>query len=55
LITIVTHASKVFKTPNIILKDTHVVERLRFEPIPLVEPIDTIGEQHVDDFVARVK
>jgi hypothetical protein len=31
------------------LKDTPVVEKPRFESIFLTEPIDTIGEQHVDD------
>ncbi len=55
LINIVTHASEVFKTPNIILKNTPIVERLGFESIPLAEPIDTIGEQPIDDLVARIE
>ncbi len=55
LINIVTHASKVFKTPNIVLKDTPIVDKPRFESIPLSKPIDTIGEQHVDDLVARIE
>jgi hypothetical protein len=55
LINIVTHAYEVFRTPNIILKDTPVVEKLRFESILLAEPIDTIGEQHVDDLVAKIE
>ncbi len=55
LINIVTHAFEVFRTPNIVLKDTPVVEKPRFESIPLAEPIDTIGEQHVDDLVVRIK
>ncbi len=55
LINIVTHAFKVFRTPNIVLKDTPIVEKPRFESIPLAEPIDTIGEQHVDDLVARIE
>ncbi len=55
MINIVTHASEVFKTLDTVLKNTYVVKKLGFEPIPLVEPIDTIGEQHVDDFVVRVK
>ncbi len=55
LINVVMHASEVFKTPNIILKDTPIVERLGFESIPLAEPIDTIGEQPVDDLVARIE
>ncbi len=49
LIDIVTHASNVFRTPNIVLKDTPIVDKPRSKPIPLAEPIDTIGEQHVDD------
>ncbi len=55
MIDIVTHAFEVFKTLDTILKDTYVAKKLGFEPIPLVEPIDTIGEQHVDDFAAWVK
>jgi hypothetical protein len=54
LINIVTHASMVFKTPNIVLKDTPIVDKPRFESIPLTKPIDTIGEQHVDDLVAKI-
>ncbi len=55
MIDIATHASKVFRTLNIVLKETHVVERLGLKPIPLVEPIDTTCEQHVDDLTTRVK
>jgi hypothetical protein len=40
LINIVTHASEVFMTPNIVLKDTLVVDKLNFESIPLAKPID---------------
>ncbi len=36
MINIVTHAYEVFRTPYIVLKDTHVVEKLGFEPIPFV-------------------
>jgi hypothetical protein len=55
LIDIVTHASKVFRTPNIILKETHVVEITGLKRIPLVEPIDTTCEQHADDLAIRVE
>jgi hypothetical protein len=44
LIEIVTHAFEVFRTPNTILKDTFVAKKLGFEHVPLVEPVDTIGE-----------
>jgi len=37
------------------LKNTPIVERLGFESIPLAEPIDTIGEQPIDDLVARIE
>jgi hypothetical protein len=49
------HAFEIFRTPNIVLKDTHVMEGLDLHPIPLVEPVDTIGEQPVDDLVVGVK
>ncbi len=55
LIDIITHALEVFKTPIIVSKDTPIVERLRSQPVPLVEPIDTTCEQHVDDLIAGVK
>ncbi len=55
LIDTITHASEVFKTLYIVLKDTLVVERLGFQLVPLVEPIDTIGEQHVNDLTTRIK
>jgi hypothetical protein len=55
LINTVTHACEVFRTPYTTLKDAHVVEKLGFEHVILVEPIDTIGEQHVDDFDVGVK
>jgi hypothetical protein len=60
---LVTHASEVFKTPDIVLKDTPITKRVEFQLFPLGESIntigeqlvDTIGEQHVDDLVAGVK
>jgi hypothetical protein len=55
LIDTVTHAFKVFKTQNMILKDTHVVERQWFKHVPLTKPIDTTNEQHVDDVIVGVK
>ncbi len=51
----ITYAFEVFKTPNIILKDTNVVERPGFEHVPLAEPIDTTSEKHVDDLVSSVE
>ncbi len=44
LINSITHASEVFRTLDTLLKDTHVIERLEFQLVLLVEPIDTIGE-----------
>jgi hypothetical protein len=44
LIDSIAHASKVSKTPNIVLKDTHVMERPESQLIPLVEPVNTINE-----------
>ncbi len=55
LFDIITHAFEVFKTPNIILKDTLAAERLGSRLVILVEPVDTTSEQHVDDLTARVK
>ncbi len=51
----VTHASEVFKIPNIILKDTHVAKRLGFKLVHSIEPIDTTNEKHVDDLVTSVE
>jgi hypothetical protein len=44
LIDSVTHASKVLKTLNTILEDTHVMDRLDPQLIHLLEPIDTTCE-----------
>jgi hypothetical protein len=55
-----------FRIPNIVLKDTLVVESLGFESIPLVEfvkfkfvpltkLVDTTSEKHVANLVASVK
>jgi len=43
LINIVTHTFEVFKTQDIILKDT-LVEKLRSQLIILAKPIDTTSE-----------
>ncbi len=40
----ITHAFEVFRTLDIILKDTIVTKRPKFQPVPLAEPIDNIGE-----------
>jgi hypothetical protein len=55
LIDNVIHASKVLRTPDIVLKETPVMERPNHHPILLVELVDTIGEQLLDDLAARVK
>ncbi len=34
------HASKVFRTQNVVLKNTFVTKKLKPEPNTLVEPID---------------
>jgi hypothetical protein len=49
LVKTITHAFEVFRTLHIIFKNTFVVERPKFEPIPLAELVDTTCEQHVDD------
>jgi hypothetical protein len=55
LIDNIAHAFEVLKTLDKVLKDTLVDEGPRFQPIPLVELVDTIGEQHVDDLAVGVK
>jgi hypothetical protein len=55
LIDIVTHDFEVFKTLNIILKDTFVAKRLGSQPVHLAEPVDTTCEQPIDDLIASVK
>lgn len=54
LIDTVTYASKVFNTTDLVLKDTPITKKPRSKLVPLLEPIDTIGEQHVDDLVVGV-
>jgi hypothetical protein len=44
LIDNITHAFEVFKTLDTVLKDTPIIEGLKFQLVPLAEPIDTIGE-----------
>jgi hypothetical protein len=55
LINTITHASKVFRILNTVLKDILVVERFRFELVTLVELIDTRNEELVDDLAASVE
>jgi hypothetical protein len=55
LIDNIIHAFEVLKTLDIVLRDTHIVEGLGSQLVPLVEPIDTTSEQTIDDLVARVK
>ncbi len=55
LIDNIAHAFKALKTLDKVLKDTPINEGSGFQPIPLVELVDTIGEQHVDDLVVGVK
>jgi hypothetical protein len=54
LIDTITHASKVFKSLKMLLKDTHV-ERPGSQLVLLPKPLDTIGKQLVDDLTTRVK
>ncbi len=59
----VTHAFEVFRTLDMVQKDTLVMERPNLQPIHLVGPIDTTckqpiditNEQHVDDLATRIK
>ncbi len=55
MIDTITRASKVFKTPHIVLNDTPIVEGLKLQLVPLVEPVDTTSEQPIDDLIAKVK
>ncbi len=55
LIDNVTHASEVFRTLDIVLKDTPIMEKLYPQPIPLCEFVDTTCEQHVNDLATRIK
>ncbi len=51
----VTHASKIFRTLDIILKDTPIMKRPNPQPIPLCELVDTTCEQSVDDLATTLK
>jgi len=51
----VTHAFEVFRTLDIVLKDTLVVEWPRSKYIPLVELVNTIGEKLFDGLVTCVQ
>jgi len=51
----ITHAFEVFKTLDIVLKDTLVVERPRFKPTPILELVSIIGEKLVDGSATCVK
>jgi hypothetical protein len=55
LINTITHVYEVFKTPDIALKDTPIIETPSSEHIFLVELVDITSEQLVDDLVAGVK
>jgi hypothetical protein len=44
LIDNITHAFEVFRTLDIILKDTLVTKRPKSQLVPLAEPIDTTSE-----------
>jgi len=55
LIDIVTHTFEVFKTLDIILKDTLIDEKLKSQPIILAKLINTTSEQLVDDLAIGVK
>lgn len=49
MIDTITHAFKQFRTLDLVLKDTHIVER------PGSEPIDTTNDKHVDDLATNVE
>jgi hypothetical protein len=51
LINIITHVYEVFKTLNIVLNNTLVVETPRSQLVPLAKPIDTTSEQLVNDLI----
>ncbi len=51
LINTITHVYEVFKTLNIVLNNTLVVEKPRSQLVPLAKPIDTTCEQLVNDLI----
>jgi hypothetical protein len=55
MIDIIIYASKVFITPNIILKDTPITKRPRPDFVFLAEFVETTNQQHVDDLVIGVE
>jgi len=48
-------ASKVFRTLDIILKDTPIIKGTKFQLVPLVELIGTTCKQPIDDLTTNVK
>jgi hypothetical protein len=44
LIDNITHAFEVFRSLDIVLKDTFVTKRPKSQPVPLAEPIDITSE-----------
>jgi hypothetical protein len=55
MIDISLHAFEFFRTSEVVLKGTHVLEKPKLEPSTLVEPIDVSNEKHVDDLAPCVE
>lgn len=49
------HASEIFRTSEVMLKDMPIIKKLKLEPSTLVKPIDVSDEKHVDDLTPCVK
>jgi hypothetical protein len=47
--------SKVFRTLDIILKDTPIIKGTKFQLVPSLEFIGTTGKQPIDDLTTNVK
>jgi len=54
MINTVIHAFENFKTPNIILKDIPVTQRLGPDSVSLVEFVETTSQQLVDNLATRL-
>jgi hypothetical protein len=55
LIDTITHASKVFRTLDTILKDMPIAKRPRCEHVLLAKPVGTTSDKPINDLAASVK
>ncbi len=55
IINIALHASKVFRTLEVVMKNTFVVNEPQLKPSIIVEFVDVLDEKNVDNLVAFVE